>query len=103
MIEVFGVSDDLVEINGEIVEEFLYGGEGPLYLGFSDGTLLYIIYDAEGIWRINRRIAGSATYNKNECSMNGVDYSDRVTLDNRDDIKWVVCGQEYGRNIKEDL
>jgi hypothetical protein len=62
MIEIYGSSDDLVEIEGGIDEEFPADGAGPHYLAFSDGTLLSIDYGREGIWRINRLATGSADY-----------------------------------------
>lgn len=53
MITVTGASDDLIEVDGDIIEEFsaldtTVGG----YLGFSNGVLLRAVYDNDGIWRI---------------------------------------------------
>ncbi len=42
--EVFGHSDDLIELEGDLSEEFI-GGEKPCLLIFSDGTVLTIKYD----------------------------------------------------------
>jgi len=40
MLKVYGASDDLIEIKGDIREEFSrYDSEGD-YLAFSDGTVL---------------------------------------------------------------
>lgn len=89
MIEIYGSSDDLIEIDGDIREEF-NAEEG--YLAFSDGTVLYIEYGKEGIWRIRQMTKGKAKYTKTE----GIDddnYSDKVTLDG--DISWVVFGKEF--------
>ena len=60
----------------------------------SDGTLLSVYYDNDGIWRINRLIAGTATYSK----VDGVDdrtHSDVVTLDG--DIKWIAFAEGYAK------
>ncbi len=60
-LEIYGASDDLVEVDGDIVEEFNPSGDDPSYLGFSDGTILKIAYDNDGIWRIVPVAKGSAS------------------------------------------
>lgn len=94
MIEVYGSSDDLVEVEGDIREEFQYGsnddGDGDI-LGFSDGTILRIQYTNEGIWRITRLRTGTATLEVVPAVDSDSDnYSDRATLDG--EIAWVVHG-----------
>lgn len=56
-VYVYGASDDLIEIDGDLSEEFSYTPRTyshhdpkPYYLGFSDGTLLKVTYD--GDWNI---------------------------------------------------
>jgi hypothetical protein len=55
-VKVFGDSDDLIEIEGDLREEFndYKTGEEPGYLAFSNGTVIRIQYGAttEAIWRI---------------------------------------------------
>lgn len=95
MIKIYGSSDDLIEIEGDFVEEFNFisDDEGEkFYLGFSDGTVLSVNYDSDGIWRINRIMKGSAKYLKREAApTNSVDYSDEVEIDG--DIKWILSGK----------
>lgn len=95
MITIYGASDDLIEIEGAIGEEFNHSTENPAYLGFSDGTLLSVTYGAGNfaMWRITPIRYGTAKYSKVEATDEDKDYSDRVTLDG--DIKWVVCGDSY--------
>jgi len=97
MLKIYGASDDLIEIEGDITEEFNpKDGERSL-LAFSDGTLLQIQYGAGGnaFWRITPLIYGSAKYRKVEATDEDENYSDVVTLEG--DIKWVVCGDQWAR------
>lgn len=92
MIEVYGSSDDLVEVEGDIREEFQYGSgdEGDI-LGFSDGTILRIQYTDEGIWRITKlRIGAAACDIVPAIDSESDNYSDRAKLTG--DIVWVVHG-----------
>lgn len=62
-VEIYGASDDLIELEGDISEEF-YGGDDPKYLTFSDGTVIAAIYcptNYEG-WKIERVAEGTATF-----------------------------------------
>lgn len=94
-IVVYGASDDLIEIDGEIRGEFgHYSDDGePAFLAFSDGTILSVLYDAVGFWRINRAVAGSATYSKTEGTDGDEDYSDVARLTDHS-IKAVVFGSK---------
>lgn len=66
-IKIYGASDDLIEIDGDIREEFNhYNEDDPFYLAFSDGTALSINYNNDGFWCINRLAIGSAEYSKHE-------------------------------------
>jgi hypothetical protein len=92
-IAVFGYSDDIIAISGDINDE-LSPDDTPAKLAFSDGTVLSVIYDADGCWRVNRVAAGSATMEKVEAEGPDTDnYSDRVTLTG--EIRWMVAGNYY--------
>ncbi len=90
--KVYGTSDDLIEIEGAIREEFNpHDDDEPSFLAFSDGTVLSIEYTRSGIWAIHRVQAGSAAYSKTDNLGEDSDqYTDTVTL--RGDIKWCVFG-----------
>lgn len=94
MITVYGASDDCIEIEGDIEEEFDYTGADPdvpgNLLAFSDGTVLRITFNGAGIWRITRAAAGGSTLAIDQASEDGEEYSDRATLDG--EIRWVVVG-----------
>ena len=97
-ITVYGASDDLIEIEGDIREEFDVTGDADdgLMLGFSDGTVLSVRYANDGNWRISVAAKGTSEVQHVPAGSNGLpendeDYSDRATLDG--DIAWVVCGE----------
>lgn len=95
---VYGASDDLIEIDGAIREEFNPNDE-PSYLGFSNGVVLKVTYDNEGIWRIQPRanhhlvtidFAIGDEAPRREDGSSG--YSDRATME---DVSWVVFGDRF--------
>jgi hypothetical protein len=98
MLKIYGASDDLIEIEGDIREEFdPSDADEPSLLAFSDGTLLQIQYGAGdlGFWRIHPVVYGSASCSKVEATNEEDNYSDIVTLDG--DIKWIVCGDQRAK------
>jgi hypothetical protein len=91
MITIYGASDDLIEVEGDLTEEFGHYQEASALLACSDGTLLRIASDREGVWRLTRIAAGTATFTLTP----GTDdrqHSDRVTLDG--DVRWIVYADE---------
>ncbi|MGE5681834.1 MAG: hypothetical protein ACM34K_13225 [Bacillota bacterium] len=64
MIKVYGCSDDLIEIEGDIKEEFSKFGtseDEPCLLAFDNGTILKCFYDNDGIWRFKVISHGNTT------------------------------------------
>ena len=95
-VTVYGSSDDLVEVEGDVEEEFSGPGDGPFYLAFSDGTILSIIYGDESIWRIAPVRRGAAKLTVEQAARGDEDnYSDRATLDGVA-IASVVFGSDFG-------
>lgn len=90
-ITVSGASDDLIEVEGDITEEFPYiessttQGGGDL-LAFSDGTVLRIRLSNDG-WRITPVFSGTSIPII-EQHTDGEEGTDRATLD----AIWVVHG-----------
>lgn len=102
-LKIYGCSDDLIEIEGDLREEFgCYNTsrEKPFYLLFGDGTVLRVWYDEDGAWRILRTVAGSAKYEHEPAADPDGDYTDKATL--KGEIKWAfgVRGGEFHR-VKE--
>jgi hypothetical protein len=93
-VRVYGHSDDLIEIEGDLSEEFGAYDSDPIYLGFSDGTVLAVDYTDE--WRISIRVRGSADLQiTTAADRHEGCYSDEAVLTG--DIKWVVKGTEWVR------
>lgn len=99
---ITGASDDLIEIDGDIVEEFNFfpdDDKDTRLLAFSDGTLLQAFYDKNGIWRFNPIAKGTATFHKDD-GWAATDENDRVILSDVP-IQWVVLGYESGMAKKQ--
>ena len=104
-VRVYGASDDLIEVEGDLREEFnAYDLEDGAVLAFSDGTVLRAVYDDDGCWRLTRLAEGRGLMRKIEAfdladeglKHPGTDvpgYSDLVTLEA--DIEWVVFGPTF--------
>ncbi|BAH38848.1 hypothetical protein GAU_1806 [Gemmatimonas aurantiaca T-27] len=90
-VTIYGASDDLVEIDGAISEEWNASDDERNYLAFSDGTVLSIEYGSKGCWEIRREKEGTAEYSHTPHDNDQTTYTDRVTL--KGDIQWVVCGK----------
>lgn len=96
MITVYGSSDDLIEIEGDVVEEFALGmnGDGEL-LAFSNGVLLRISYTNDGVWRVSP-LAGTDKVTVVQAPADDEDnYSDRATIEG--DVTWVLQGDIYAK------
>ena len=86
-IKIYGASDDLVEVEGGIREEFNPSGNDPSYLIVSEGSVFKIVYDDDGIWRVNRIITGTAEVSKVDGDV-VQDTNDIVTVSG--DIRWII-------------
>lgn len=94
-INIYGSSDDCIEVDGAISEEFsLQNDEKGDLLAFSDGTVLRIAFTSEGIWRITPVKRGRGTYTKffEATSYDDDKYSDVVNLEADWSTGWVVHG-----------
>lgn len=95
---IYGASDDLIEIEGFIREEFNAWLEHPMsstYLAISDGTLLRVRYDEDGIWRFTPVVVGSADVDI-KLGIDDRKHSDIVTMTG-DDLIWVALTSEVKR------
>ena len=91
---LFGASDDLIEVEGSVDEEFNPHDEdeGSLVV-FSDGTVLRIVYSRGGVWRITPVVTGPAFERIEQADEDG-DATDRAYLG---DVQWVVCENRIER------
>jgi hypothetical protein len=95
VIRIHGCSDDLIEIDGDIREEFSYQDGTVVYVACSNGSLVKIFYGPDGEWRLSMvRVEPETIYIKHEPphGIVGVaNYSDLIIID--DSIDWAVCGR----------
>lgn len=94
-VTIYGASDDLIEVEGDVEEEFNPPpDEATGILAFSDGTVLRVEYTNDGIWRVTPLFKGTATISIVQAASEDDDnYSDRATLEG--DVRWVVFGSEF--------
>jgi hypothetical protein len=88
MIKVYGSSDDLIEVEGDIEEEFTLSEYDENLLAFSNGVVLRIKYNDSGIWRISPVTGNMVIHMAPEDDEDN--YSDVAIIE--DDIRWVVQG-----------
>lgn len=100
-VTIYGASDDLIELDGDIYEEFTASDGEPNLIAFSDGTLLEVTYTDAGIWRINalstcagtRLAKDEATADEGNREDGKPAYTDVVTLNGF--IVWAVFGNAW--------
>ena len=87
-ITIQGYSDDIIDLSGDIEDELLYDDGEPAVLVLSDGTVVEIEFNDDGIWKIALLCGGSGKYIREfEASFNDDrKYSDVVTIEG--DIVW---------------
>lgn len=103
-ITVYGASDDIIVVGGDIREEFPwqkpgYGQPSGDILAFSDGTVLRVAFDPDGSgnWRITPLAQGSAKLTIAHTAGEGD--TDRADLDPPIGvtITWVVHGIAWAK------
>ena len=101
-LKISGASDDLIEVEGAIVEEFSpTGDDGEIdYLAASDGTLLSVEYAKDGCWRLHVIKTGVGTDILKTEGDPDADYTDRVQMVNEKPYTWVLLGHDFARAAK---
>lgn len=96
-VTVYGASDDLIEVEGDVSEEFTYDDDNDNYLVFSDGTVLRVEYGSSGVWRISP-VSGTPSIAQAP-EDDDSNYSDRAMLDAGEQlpIRWVVHGIGFAK------
>lgn len=95
-VRITGASDDLIEIDGDISEEFSGNDEEGDLIAVSDGTVLRISYTRDGIWRIVPVVHGSAKLTITQAPEDDDrNYTDEAVLTG--DVRWVVHGSELAQ------
>lgn len=95
-ITVYGASDDLIEVEGDINEEFtLSNDETGDLLAFSNGVMLRVMYTDDGLWRILPLRGASRVTIDFADDADSDNYSDRATL--TETAAWVVQGIAWAK------
>lgn len=96
-VTLYGSSDDLIEVKGDVDKEFPLPSDDKALLAFSDGTVLRIEYTDSGVWRIKPVVRGAAHLNIEQAPEDDEDnYSDRATLVG--EIQWVLMGRHLAKS-----
>lgn len=92
-LTIFGSSDDLIEIEGTINEEFSLPSSEEAFIAISNGTVVRIQYTDHGVWRIALvSKPGDVAISITPAPENdGDNYSD-VCVISGGNIAWVVLG-----------
>ena len=96
--KVYGASDDLIEMDGDVDGEVMISASGTSLLIFSDGTLLEIGYGKgeAAIWWINVLRPGALLYKKVPCDDEDAEvYSDVVHF--LDGLQWAYHSVNWER------
>lgn len=93
-IKIYGYSDDLIEVDGDISAEFEVYGDVSNLLVTSNGCVFKIVYDMDGRWVITPIVVPSkVTWHKVDLVMDDDNfYTDVVTVEN---VRWIVMGSHF--------
>lgn len=101
MTKIYGASDDLIEIEGEITDEIGCYNNTCQSITVSDGTRARIHYDDEGQWRIEVLVSGPLFIKKidsvgddakhTDDAANCSSYSDVLFL--KEGVEWIKIGK----------
>ncbi len=101
-VAIYGASDDLIEVIGEVRDEFTawMNPAQHVVVTASDGTRASVEWSEEGVWRIAVLAAGTGNPTVETCpESDDYDSEDRYTdvLTIGGPIEWVRAGEPEGR------
>jgi hypothetical protein len=89
-VTIYGRSDDLIEVEGDIRAEFCDCSDKVKQLNFSDGSAIVLRYMPNGCWDIHVKYCGRGTTFSMQSHDNDVtSYTDVLTL--RRDSPFTAC------------
>ena len=100
MIKICGWNDDLIEVEGDIEEEFNVDNEKEYYIALSDGTCAQVYFDQAGIWRVVLITKGLRTMDYVH-TYNSEDRTEELNLTGGP-YKWVMLSEEIRRQERQD-
>jgi len=96
-VKIYGSSDDLVEVGGDVTEEFnipYNTHEETAIIATNVGVVVRITYTEQGVWRIVPIAGQPEQYTIVQAPEDDDDnYSDRCEI--HGDIAWVVYGLQF--------
>ncbi len=94
-ILIQGYSDDSIHVHGDLATNFYpdLDETKSALLAVSDGTLVRVIYDRDGIWRLNVIYTGTSQITHVPGNL-VEDTNDQLTLEG-ESLRWVACGNEF--------
>lgn len=103
MISIFGYSDDLVEVEGDIYEEFPSTYKHDDYIATSNGLLMKVSYD--GVWRMHviRNPNDTPFEHHPAGSEKATQYNDYTELvEIHEDCEWLLFGNGFKFRSQKD-
>lgn len=89
-----GHSDDVIELEGDLFDEFYPGYEDQKgTIGLSDGSLIHYEYDSDGIWRFKPIVKGNL-FDRIELGSVSEDTFDVVHF--KDGLTWAIMTKGEG-------
>lgn len=105
---IYGASDDLLEIDGALIEDEVNVIDKPFHIKCADGTIATFTYDDNGEWKCNVKAKGinfieviSSVGDDGEHEGNAIDctsYSDVLVI--REPLQWIKVNNKYYRPNK---
>lgn len=100
-LQVYGRSDDLVEVEGDVREEFIAPHPSDrLFLTFSNGVVLLVEYGAAGEWNVSELyspVGVDVEIFPTAWVDAPVGYSETAVVEGGDEVEWVLTGEDIYR------
>ena len=97
MTKIYGASDDLIEIEGDISEEANHYNAKDISIQISDGTIAKITYDKDGNWKIELEVVGKLFNRLIKCVNDEIPHTDSDCIGTSDysDVLIMNSGVEW--------
>jgi hypothetical protein len=94
-VQISGHSDDIITLEGQIRGELYANYDEPTLVVLSDGTVLQIEYNQDGIWKITTEAVGSDSSIRITPAGEQHDYSDVADVETSELVQWVAKVSEF--------
>ena len=94
-LTIYGASDDLIEVVGNVSAEFGAYGDEARFVACSDGTIVRVTYTEDGCWECRVVHLGAGTEQSVVPHDNDrTSYTDKLTLMRETPFLWVALASE---------